>query len=57
MQSDVVRHVGMTDGAEQHGVMAPQDFPSVSRHDTPGLLVVGAAPGELIPFDRGVVVP
>ncbi len=51
MQRDVIGHVGMADGAEQDGVVLPQHVPAVGRHDAAGLLVVGAAPGQLGPFD------
>ncbi len=51
VQRDVVGHVGTADGAEQNGVVLLQHVPAVGRHDAAGLLVVGAAPGEPVPFD------
>ena len=55
VQGDVVGHVRAADGAEQHRVVTAEHVPAVGRHDAAGLLVVGAAPGQLVPFRRRAI--
>ena len=47
VQGDVVRDVGVSDGAEEDGVEAGELFQAILGHQAAGLAVVVAAPGEL----------
>ena len=51
-ERDVVGDARRADGAEQHGVERADSFDRVRGHHPAVFLVVGAAPGELDPFDR-----
>lgn len=57
MERDVIRHVGAADRSQKDCVVAGEFLPTVLRHHSSGLLVIGRTPGEPIPVQRTLVMP
>src|SRR5947207_837099 len=56
-ERDMIRHAGVADRTEKHGIVGPQLIEPVFRHHAAGLGVGLAAPVELAPLQRKAVAP
>src|SRR5947209_4806644 len=56
-ERDMVRHAGVADRTEKHGIVGPQWVEPVFRHHAAGLGVGLAAPVEFAPLQRKAVAP
>src|SRR5205085_8802174 len=56
-ERDMIRHAGIADRTEKHGIVGPQLIESVFRHHAAGLGVGLAAPVEFAPLQRKAVAP
>src|ERR1051325_6935798 len=54
-EGDMIRHAGITDGAEKYGIIGPQLIEPILRHHATGLGVGLAAPVESAPLKRETI--